>query len=101
MKSWFVTSSKDATTLELRDLPVPEPKAGEILAKVHAAGLNRKRSELEPAICSEIDQRRNIDGGGDGKQKQEEVGRLLEAAQRQLVDGIDEVGRDSIQQACR
>ena len=41
MKSWFVTSGKDATTLDLRDIPVPEPKAGEILAKVHAAGLNR------------------------------------------------------------
>ena len=41
MKSWFITSGKDATSLELRDVPVPEPKAGEVLARVKAAGLNR------------------------------------------------------------
>ena len=41
MKSWFITSDKDATSLELRDVPVPEPKAGEVLARVKAAGLNR------------------------------------------------------------
>ncbi|MEO8143776.1 MAG: zinc-binding dehydrogenase [Betaproteobacteria bacterium] len=41
MKSWFIVSGKDATAVELRDVPVPEPKAGELLVKVHAAGLNR------------------------------------------------------------
>ncbi|MSQ48889.1 MAG: zinc-binding alcohol dehydrogenase [Betaproteobacteria bacterium] len=41
MKSWFIASGKDNTTLELRDVPVPEPKAGELLARVKAAGLNR------------------------------------------------------------
>ena len=41
MKSWFIVSGKDTTSVELRDVPVPEPKAGELLVKVHAAGLNR------------------------------------------------------------
>ena len=41
MKSWYITSGKDATTLELRDVPVPEPRAGELIARVKAAGLNR------------------------------------------------------------
>ncbi|HLX79953.1 MAG TPA: zinc-binding dehydrogenase [Burkholderiales bacterium] len=41
MKSWFIASGKDSTTLELRDVAVPEPKTGEILARVKAAGLNR------------------------------------------------------------
>lgn len=41
MKSWFITSGKDATSLDLRDVPVPEPKAGELLVRVKAAGLNR------------------------------------------------------------
>lgn len=41
MKSWFIASGKDSTTLELREVPVPEPKAGELLARVKAAGLNR------------------------------------------------------------
>ena len=41
MKSWYITSGKDATTLDLREVPVPEPKAGELIARVKAAGLNR------------------------------------------------------------
>ena len=41
MKSWFTASGRDGTTVELRDVPVREPKAGEILARVRAAGLNR------------------------------------------------------------
>ena len=41
MKSWFIVSGKDATSVELRDIPVPEPKAGELLTRVKAAGLNR------------------------------------------------------------
>jgi NADPH:quinone reductase-like Zn-dependent oxidoreductase len=41
MESWFIVSGKDATTVELRDVPVPEPKAGELLTRVKAAGLNR------------------------------------------------------------
>ena len=38
MKSWFIVGGKD---VELRDVPVPKPKAGELLVKVHASGLNR------------------------------------------------------------
>jgi len=41
MKSWFISSGNDSTTLDLRDVPAPEPKAGELLARVKAAGLNR------------------------------------------------------------
>ena len=41
MKSWFIVSGKDATSVELRDVPVPEPKTGEVLTRVYAAGLNR------------------------------------------------------------
>jgi NADPH:quinone reductase-like Zn-dependent oxidoreductase len=41
MKSWYITSGADATALELREVPVPEPKAGELIARVRAAALNR------------------------------------------------------------
>jgi NADPH:quinone reductase-like Zn-dependent oxidoreductase len=41
MKAWFIISGKDATSVELRDVPVPEPKAGELLTRVRTAGLNR------------------------------------------------------------
>jgi NADPH2:quinone reductase len=41
MKSWFIVSTKDANSVELRDVPEPAPKAGEMIVKVKAAGLNR------------------------------------------------------------
>jgi NADPH:quinone reductase-like Zn-dependent oxidoreductase len=41
MKSWYLSTAGDATTLELRQVPVPEPKAGELIARVKAASLNR------------------------------------------------------------
>jgi NADPH2:quinone reductase len=41
MKSWHVTSGSETTTLELREAPLPEPKAGELRVRVQAAGLNR------------------------------------------------------------
>ena len=33
MKSWFIVSGKDATSVELRDVPIPGAKAGELLVK--------------------------------------------------------------------
>ena len=31
MKSWFMQSAADQATLELRDVPIPEPGTGQIL----------------------------------------------------------------------
>jgi NADPH:quinone reductase-like Zn-dependent oxidoreductase len=41
MKSYFMQAARDAATLELRDVPVPEPGPGQLLVRMHAAGLNR------------------------------------------------------------
>lgn len=41
MKSWFVLARGAATGLELREAPNPEPGAGQVLVRLHAAGLNR------------------------------------------------------------
>ena len=41
MKAYFIQSGSNATTLELRDVPRPEPKAGQVLVRVRAASLNR------------------------------------------------------------
>lgn len=41
MKSWWIKNEAGTGTLELRDVPVPEPKAGELLVRMHGAALNR------------------------------------------------------------
>ena len=41
MKSYYIKSVNGKTVFEPREVPVPQPKAGEILVKVRAASLNR------------------------------------------------------------
>ena len=41
MKAIVITRPGSPEVLELMELPIPHPKAGEVLVRVHAAGLNR------------------------------------------------------------
>ena len=41
MKSYWIVTRGNASVLEPRELPIPEPKAGDVVIRVHAAGLNR------------------------------------------------------------
>ena len=41
MKAWFTVPGPDGATFELRDIPVPNAGAGQVLVKVHASGTNR------------------------------------------------------------
>jgi NADPH:quinone reductase-like Zn-dependent oxidoreductase len=41
MQSYWIQSSADQTTLERREVAVPEPAAGQVLVRMRAAGLNR------------------------------------------------------------
>ena len=41
MKSYWIKTADGRTTIELRELPIPQPGPGEIVLKVHASSLNR------------------------------------------------------------
>ena len=41
MKAYWIAPGTSGTTVELRDTPTPEPKAGELLVRVCASSLNR------------------------------------------------------------
>jgi len=41
MRSCWIQATNGQTTFEFRNLPVPRPGPGEVLVRVHAAGLNR------------------------------------------------------------
>jgi NADPH:quinone reductase-like Zn-dependent oxidoreductase len=41
MRSWWMQTDGVSSTLEVRDVAVPEPGAGQLLVRVHAASLNR------------------------------------------------------------
>lgn len=41
MKSWWIRHDSARAEFERRDVPVPRPRAGEMLIRVHAAALNR------------------------------------------------------------
>jgi NADPH2:quinone reductase len=41
MKSYWIKPAGSGTVLEERDVPIPVPAAGQLLVRVHAAGLNR------------------------------------------------------------
>jgi NADPH:quinone reductase-like Zn-dependent oxidoreductase len=41
MRSWWMQTDGVDSTLESRETPLPEPAAGQLLVRMHAAGLNR------------------------------------------------------------
>jgi len=41
MQSYWIQSTAHETTLDRREVPMPEPAAGQLLVQMHAAGLNR------------------------------------------------------------
>lgn len=66
MKSFWIKSDHGRTSLELRELPMPQPKAGEIVVRMRAASLNR--GELLASIgLHSLDEARPAGGDGAGE----------------------------------
>src|SRR5207253_1994238 len=57
MKSWWLRDTEAGAVLELRDLPPPEPKAGELRIRVRAAALNRGEFLRAPSYHASADAR--------------------------------------------
>lgn len=41
MKSYWIVTRDNESVLEPREIPAPKPREGEVVIRVHAAGLNR------------------------------------------------------------
>ena len=41
MESYWIVTKGNEATLEPREVPIPQAKAGDVVIRVHAAGLNR------------------------------------------------------------
>ena len=41
MKSWWIRTADNAMSLELRDIPIPQPGPGQVCIRIRAASLNR------------------------------------------------------------
>lgn len=53
MKAWVIAPGPDGGVPEYNEVPVPTPGRGEVLVKVHAAGLNRGELIRRPALRSD------------------------------------------------
>lgn len=71
MKSYWIKSDHGKTALEMRELPIPQPKKGEIVIRMHAASLNRGELLASIGLHSAAEAR---PAGGDGAGEVHAVG---------------------------
>jgi NADPH:quinone reductase len=57
MKSWWLKDTDAGAVLELRDVPLPEPKAGQLRVRVRACALNRGEFLRAPSYHASADAR--------------------------------------------
>ncbi len=67
MQSYFMQMTDTATVLELRDAPQPQPAAGQLLVRMHAAGLNRGEFVLGHGLHGKAGSWKAIGGEGAGE----------------------------------
>ena len=67
MQSWWMEMTGTDTVLEARDAPVPQPAAGQLLVRIHAAALNRGEFMLGHGLHGKADTWKAIGGEGAGE----------------------------------
>ncbi|MFI4932181.1 MAG: zinc-binding alcohol dehydrogenase family protein [Burkholderiales bacterium] len=67
MQSWWMQMTDTATALELRDTPLPQAAAGQLLVRVHAAALNRGEFVLGHGLHGKAGTWKAIGGEGAGE----------------------------------
>jgi len=95
MRAWFLSVAAGKTELELRDIPKPEPKADQVLVKVHAASLNRGEFIAGHGLAKAGEPKRaGTDGAGEVVGTGERVmGRLPGSfAEYAVLDKSDAIG---------
>lgn len=65
MRSWFMETNDDTSTLDLREVPRPEPGPGQVLLKMHAAALNRGEFLGRRGLAKAGGQRIGLEGAGE------------------------------------
>jgi len=60
MQSWWMQMTDADTALELRDTPIPQPAAGQLLVRLHAAALNRGEFVLGHGLAKRARGRRSV-----------------------------------------
>ncbi len=66
MQSWWMQMTDAHAVLELRDTPVPQPGAGQLLVRMHAAALNRGEFVLGHGLHGKAGTWKAIGGEGAG-----------------------------------
>jgi len=67
MQSYWMQMTDTDTVLDLRDVPVPQPEAGQLLVRMHAAALNRGEFVLGHGLHGKAGTWKAIGGEGAGE----------------------------------
>jgi NADPH:quinone reductase-like Zn-dependent oxidoreductase len=67
MKSFWIASKDGGTVLEPREIPVPQPAAGQLLVRMRAVGLNRGELMARPDLHGQSAAARPAGGEGAGE----------------------------------
>jgi NADPH:quinone reductase len=93
MRAYFIRAEEGHSALELREAPMPQPKAGQLLVRMRAAGLNRGELIIGRGAANPVAKPAGTEGAGEVVGSGERVmGRCPAAfAEYALMDASDAI----------